>query len=57
LGLSLQVGLDYEIGKNLYLNFDAKKVQIRTNVKSAGAKVGEFREDPWLIGGGVGWRF
>jgi outer membrane protein len=56
-GLALQAGLDYEIHKNCYLNLDVKKVQIRTDVKSAGAKVGTFKVDPWLIGVGVGMRF
>jgi outer membrane protein len=56
-GLALQAGLDYELCKNWYLNLDVKKVQIRTDVKSAGNKVGEFKVDPWLIGVGVGLRF
>jgi outer membrane protein len=57
VGLALQAGVDYEISKGLYLNLDVKKVQIRTDVKSAGTKVGEFRVDPLLVGVGVGMRF
>lgn len=57
LGLAVQAGFDYEIAKNTYLNVDIKKVQIRTDVKSAGTKVGEFKIDPVLFGLGVGWRF
>lgn len=57
VGLALQVGADYTIAKNTYLNLDVKKVQIRTDVKSFGAKVGEFKVDPWLVGVGIGWRF
>lgn len=56
-GFALQAGLDWEITKNVSLNFDVKKVQIRTDVKSAGDKVGVFKVDPWLIGMGVGYRF
>lgn len=56
-GLALQVGFDYRIEKNVYLNLDVKKVQISTDVRSAGAKVGTFKVDPWLAGVGVGWRF
>jgi outer membrane protein len=56
-GLAAQAGFDYEIAKNTVLNFDLKKVQIRTDVRSAGTKVGEFKVDPWLIGVGIGWRF
>ena len=56
-GLALQAGFDYKLSTNVYLNFDVKKVQIRTDVSSAGTKVGEFRVDPWLIGIGIGQRF
>lgn len=57
VGLAVQAGFDYEIGNNLYLNFDVKKVQIRTDVMSAGTKIGEFKVDPLLIGIGIGRRF
>lgn len=56
-GLALQVGFDYEFMQNTYFNVDVKKVQIRTDVSSAGAKVGTFKVDPWLIGVGIGRRF
>lgn len=56
-GLALQVGFDYEVVKNTYVNVDVKKVQIRTDVSSAGTKVGTFKVDPWLIGIGIGRRF
>lgn len=56
-GLALQIGADYEISKGTYLNLDVKKVQIKTDVRSSGTKVGEFKVDPLLIGVGIGWRF
>jgi outer membrane protein len=56
-GLALQVGVDFEIAKNTYLNFDVKHVDIDTDVKIDGTKVGNFKVDPWLIGVGVGYRF
>lgn len=56
-GPALQVGVDIPLAKNLYLNFDVKKVYIRTDVSAAGAKVGEFKVDPILAGVGLGWRF
>ena len=31
-GLAVQAGFDYEVAKNVYLNVDVKKVQIRTDV-------------------------
>jgi outer membrane protein len=56
-GLAFQAGVDYKLSTDVYLNFDVKKVQIRTDVRAAGTKVGEFRVDPWLIGIGIGQRF
>nr|WP_297356432.1 hypothetical protein [uncultured Caldimonas sp.] len=41
----------------VYLNFDVKKVQIRTDVKGGGDKLGTFKVDPLLVGVGVGMRF
>ena len=57
VGLAVQVGFDYEFIKNTHFNVDAKKVQIRTDVSSAGTEVGTFEVDPWLIGVGIGRRF
>ena len=56
-GLAVQAGLDIPVSKNVYLNFDIKKVQIRTDVSAAGTKVGTFKVDPLLFGVGVGYRF
>ena len=56
-GPALQVGVDIPVAKNLYLNFDVKKVYIRTDVASAGNKIGTFKIDPVLFGVGLGWRF
>lgn len=57
VGLALQAGVDYAIGRNLVLNFDVKKLQIRTDVMSAGNRIGTLKVDPWLVGVGLGWRF
>jgi len=56
-GGALQVGVDIPLSDNLYLNFDVKKVFMKTDVFSAGNKVGEFKVNPVLVGAGVGWRF
>lgn len=56
-GVSLQAGVDYKLDKNWSLNFDVKKVQIRSDVFISGAKASEVKVDPWLIGVGVGYRF
>lgn len=56
-GFALQAGVDVDMGNNMYLNFDLKKVQIKTDVSSAGSKIDTFKVDPWLFGIGIGWRF
>ena len=56
-GAAVQVGFDYALDKNWSINFDVKKVYIKTDVSSAGTKVGSFKVDPWLVGVGVGYRF
>ena len=56
-GPALQAGVDIPLAKNLYLNFDVKKVYIRTDVSAGGVKQGTFKVDPVLAGVGLGWRF
>ena len=56
-GLSLQAGVDFKIDKNWSVNFDVKKVQIRSDVTLSGVKVSAVKIDPVLVGIGVGYRF
>lgn len=57
-GGALQLGVDIPLPyKNLILNFDVKKVYIKTDVSAGGAKIGSFKVDPVLFGIGLGWRF
>ncbi|MBB5204371.1 outer membrane protein [Inhella inkyongensis] len=57
MGLSYGAGFDVPMSGGWLLNFDVKKVQIRTDIKSSGAKVGEFKVDPLLVSIGFGKRF
>jgi len=56
-GAALQAGVDIPVGGGWLLNADAKWVQIKTDVKSSGVKVGTFKVDPWLLSLGAGYRF
>ena len=57
-GPALQAGVDIPVSKGMYLNFDIKKVWIKTDVNTAaGALVTTYKADPILIGMGLGWRF
>lgn len=57
-GPAVQVGFDYKIGKQLFLNFDVKKAHVRSDLEAEGlGKVSRVKVDPLLIGVGIGWRF
>jgi outer membrane protein len=56
-GLALQAGADVAIDKNWSINFDIKKVQIRSDVMISGAKASRVKVDPVLLGVGIGYRF
>ncbi len=56
-GAALQAGVDVPVADGWLVNADIKKVQIKTDVDSFGAKAGTFKVDPWLFSVGVGKRF
>ncbi|MGZ5179695.1 MAG: OmpW/AlkL family protein [Ramlibacter sp.] len=56
-GLALQAGFDYKLDQRWSVNFDVKKLQLRTDVMVAGAKVTTLKVDPVLVGVGLGYRF
>ena len=56
-GFAVGAGVDIAIAKNVFLNFDVKKVQIRSDVSHLGQTLSTVKIDPWLFGAGVGYRF
>jgi outer membrane protein len=56
-GGALQVGMDIPLDKNWSLNFDIKKVYIRSDVFLGTANQGTLKLDPVLVGVGLGYRF
>jgi outer membrane protein len=57
-GAAFQAGVDVPLTKQESLNFDLKKVYIRTDVyNAAGVSQGILKLDPLLVGVGVGYRF
>lgn len=58
-GGAFQAGIDVEVGKNKFINFDLKKIYIGTDVKLAatGITVSHIRLDPLVLGVGFGWKF
>ncbi|OGT00891.1 MAG: hypothetical protein A3F73_00475 [Gallionellales bacterium RIFCSPLOWO2_12_FULL_59_22] len=58
IGPTLQVGFDYKIGTNSYINLDLKKVYLRTDLNnSALGKLSHLKLDPALLAIGYGFRF
>ncbi len=60
-GFALQAGFDYMIDKHWGINFDVKKLFLEPKfdvvVSGVGAASGRADLNPWLIGGGVTYRF
>ncbi|WP_315382843.1 OmpW family outer membrane protein [Microvirgula aerodenitrificans] len=57
-GGALQVGADFPISKNVFLNVDVKKLWISTDVHMDGVgKLGTLDINPWVFGLGVGMKF
>lgn len=57
-GFSLQAGVDFEISDNMFLNLDVKKLFLSTDAEiNGGAVTADVKINPWIIGGGVGFKF
>ena len=56
-GAAAQIGADVALGGGWLLNFDVKKVQIKTTVYAGTAEAGTFKVDPLLVSVGFGKRF
>ena len=56
-GPALQAGVDVQVARNLFVNFDIKKIWMRTSASVDGASLGSLKIDPLVVGLGVGMRF
>lgn len=60
-GWAAQIGADIDLGDNLYLNFDLKRIAISTDVKldlySGASLTADVDINPWVAGIGIGHRF
>jgi len=58
-GGAMQAGFDVALDKKWFLNFDVKKIYIKTDVKNGttGAFVSTLKIDPVVVGVGVGMKF
>lgn len=56
-GGALQAGVDIPLDKNWSLNFDVKKIYIKTDVYAGGSNAGTLKLDPVAASVGIGYRF
>lgn len=56
-GGALQIGADFAVSKDVFINIDVKKLWIKTDVSLNGADLGTLKIDPWVFGFGVGTKF
>ncbi len=57
-GPAVQIGLDYKVTNQIYLNADIKKTWIETDVSTAtGLPLGTLKINPLVFGVGAGYRF
>ncbi len=57
VGYAGQVGVDFDVAKNVLVNVDAKYIHIKPDVKAAGSTVYELKINPFVLGVGFGFRF
>ncbi|CUA84101.1 Outer membrane protein W [Gulbenkiania indica] len=56
-GGALQVGADYAITKDVFVNVDVKKLFIKTDVSLNGSNLGTLKINPLVVGLGIGTKF
>lgn len=58
VGFALQAGFDYMLDRHWGFNFDVKKLFLRPDVTfNNGALTGKVNLDPWLVAGGLTYKF
>lgn len=56
-GLAAQLGVDYELSNKMFVNFDARWINIETDAKLEGAALETVEIDPLVFSLALGWKF
>lgn len=56
-GLAAQVGMDIKLNERWFMNADVRYIDISSDVKLNGQRIGKVEVDPWVVTVGVGYRF
>lgn len=57
VGLAGQIGVDFDIAPNMFLNAEVMYADIDSKAKLDGQGIGTVEIDPWVVGLNVGMRF
>jgi outer membrane protein len=57
VGPALQAGIDIQVTKRFFANFDIKKIWMSTDASLGGQPLGTLRIDPLIVGIGIGMKF
>lgn len=57
VGLAFQLGFDYRVNDNWFVNAEARYIDIETDASLDGADIGIVEIDPWLFGIAAGFTF
>ena len=57
IGLSGQIGFNYDLGNGQYLNVDVKKTSLGSDVLLGGARLTTAHLNPTIFSVGYGWKF
>jgi len=56
-GVAAQAGVDFKLSERWFLNADVRYIDISSDVRLNGTKIGTTKIDPWVATIGVGYRF
>jgi len=56
-GGAVQAGVDVQVARNLFVNFDVKQLWMRTSATMGGQSLGTLRINPLVVGVGLGMKF
>ncbi len=56
VGVAAQIGLDVDLTDNVFFNIDVRYIDIETDAKLNGARLGTVEIDPWLVGLNLGFK-
>jgi outer membrane protein len=55
--VAVQLGIDIDVAPNWFINADLRYIDIESDAKLNGVKIGTVEIDPWVLGLTLGTRF